>query len=110
MAQNHIQSGAVMPYTNATGADIAADAVVLVGTRIGIALGDIADTESGQLAIEEVWTVPKVAPLVIAQGDLVYWDAADANVNKTATDNTLAGFAFAAAGSADTTVQVKING
>lgn len=79
------------------------------GTESVWALGDIANSAAGELAIAEVWQLPKVAPLVIDQGDLVYWDAADGNLNKTATDNTLAGFAFAGAASAATTVAVKIN-
>ena len=98
-----------MPWTNGTSADVAAGDVVVAGTLIGIALGDIADGETGEVAIQEVWEVPKAAPLVIAQGDLVYWDVADGNINKTATDNVLAGVAFAGAVSAATTVLVKLN-
>lgn len=110
MADNHVQPGAVMSWTNKTGDAVSAGDVVLVGKRIGIALGDIADDATGELAIEEVWEIAKAAPLVIDQGDLVYWDATDGNMNKTATDNTQAGFAFAGAASAATTVLVKING
>ncbi|MCB2218061.1 MAG: DUF2190 family protein [Desulfobulbaceae bacterium] len=109
MAQNYVQEGAVMPWTNGLSADVASGDVVLVGTRVGVALGDIADGEDGQLAIEGVWEVPKAAPLEISQGDLLYWDAADENFNKTATDNTLSGFAFAGAESAATTVLIKLN-
>lgn len=98
-----------MPWTNASGSDVAAGDVVVVGARVCVALGDIANGAAGELAIAEVWQLPKAAPLVIDQGDLVYWDAADRNLNKTATDNTLAGFAFAGAASAATTVAVKIN-
>ena len=110
MATNHIQEGNIMTWTNATGTAVAAGDPVLVGARVGIALGDIANTATGELAMGEVWQVAKAAPLVIAQGGLVYWDAADANVNTTATDNTLAGYAFVAAASADTTVKIKLNG
>jgi predicted RecA/RadA family phage recombinase len=109
MAQNYVQEGAVMPWTNGTGGDISSGDVVLVGTRVGVALGDIADGDDGQVAIEGVFEVAKAAPLVISQGDLLYWDAADENFNKTDTDNTLAGFAFADAASADTTVLIKLN-
>lgn len=99
-----------MTWTNGTGSAVAAGDPVLVGTRVGIALGDIASAAAGEVAMDEVWKIAKAAPLVITQGDLVYWDATDENVNKTATDNTLAGFAFASAASADTTVLVKLNG
>lgn len=108
MAKNHVQAGASMPWTNGTGADVSSGAVVVVGATVGVAAGDIADGESGILFIEEVFTLPKAAPLVIGQGVAVYWDVADGNINLTATDNHLAGKAFAAAASADTTVQVKL--
>lgn len=51
-------------------------------------------------------TFPKAAPLVINVGDNVYWDAADGNLNKSATGNTMCGFCIAAAASADTTVDI----
>ena len=108
MAQNHIQKGAATLFTNSSGSDIVSGEVVVVGDMIGVAAGDIADGESGTLFIEEVFELAKEAPLVIAQGDTVYWDAANSNIDKTDT-NTLAGKAFAAAASADTTVLVKLN-
>jgi predicted RecA/RadA family phage recombinase len=75
---------------------------------IGVALGDIAIGETGELAIEEVWDLPKEAALVVAQGDTVYWDAVNLNIDKTNT-NTPAGKAFSAAIAAAATVRVKIN-
>lgn len=108
MATNHVQKGRVMSWTNGTGSAVSSGDVVLVGNVVCIALGDIADGAEGELATEEVFTVAKAAPLVISQGDLLYWDAGDDNFNKTATDNHLAGFAFTAAASADTTVQIKL--
>jgi len=108
MAQNHVQKGASMPWTNATSADVASGDVVVVGDIIGVAAGDIADGAEGILFIEEVWLLPKAAPLVISQGDKVYFDATAGNVNKTDTD-ALAGVCFEGAVSAATTVKVKIN-
>lgn len=110
MAQNHIQPGTSMDWTNATGADVLSGSPVLVGNRLCVALGDIADTESGQVATCEVWELAKEAALVVAQGALLYWDATNSVLTTTATANTLAGFAFAAAAAADTTVLVKLNG
>jgi len=109
MAQNHVQAGKVIPWTNGTSADVESGDVVVIGELVGIALGDIADGAVGSVAIGEVWELPKAAPLVIAQGDRVYWDVADGNINKTATDNEDAGVAFVAAASAATVVQVLIN-
>lgn len=108
MAQNHIQPGAVMPYTNETVADIASGDVVLVGNKVCVAMGDIAVGASGSLACEEVWELPKVAATAIGQGVTVYWDDTAKNITSTATANTLAGIAFAAAADADATILVKL--
>jgi predicted RecA/RadA family phage recombinase len=53
-------------------------------------------------------TLPKAAPLVIGVGDIVYWDVADGNVNKSSSGNTMCGFCIAAAASADTTVDIYL--
>lgn len=108
MAKNHIQEGKVMSWTNGTGSTVLAGAVVLVGAMVCVALGDIPDGEEGRLATEEVWEIPKAAPLAMDQGDRVYWDEADEEVNKTSVDNFDAGVVLEAAGSADTTVKVKL--
>ena len=64
-------------------------------------------------SISNFSTVPKVSvPLStdsVAQGDLLYWDAANSRLTKTDTSNTLAGYAAAAAGAAVTTVDISIN-
>jgi len=51
-------------------------------------------------------TLPKAAPLAIDVGDIVYWDVADGNLNKSSSGNTMCGFCIAAALSADTTVDI----
>jgi predicted RecA/RadA family phage recombinase len=108
MAQNHVQEGKIMTWTNATGTAVVSGEVIVVGALVCVALGAIANGAVGELAIAEVWNLPKEAPLVIAQGDVVYWDDTNNNIDKTNT-NVLAGKAFAAAASADTTVKVKLN-
>ncbi|MDA3970267.1 MAG: DUF2190 family protein [Desulfobulbaceae bacterium] len=110
MADNHIQPGESMSWTNATGADVLSGAPILVGNRLCVALGDIADTESGMLATCEVFELPKVAATVIAQGADVYWDDTAKNVTNVATANTLAGCCFVGAASADATIQIKLGG
>lgn len=96
-----------MPWTNGTAADVVSGEVVVVAAMVCVALGDIAIGAEGNLATEEVWEVAKEAPLVIAQGDIVYWDAVNSNIDLTNT-NVVAGKAFAAAASAATTVLVKL--
>ena len=107
MAQNRVQKGAVMPWTNGTGSDVVSGEVVEVADMVCVAAGDIADGETGELFTEEVFTLTKEAPLVISQGDTVYFDSTLGEIDKTDT-NTLAGKAFADAASAATTVQVKL--
>lgn len=97
-----------MSWTNGTGTAVVSGEVVPLPDMIGVAAGDIADGEDGELFIEEVFEVAKEAPLVIAQGDKVYWDATNDNIDKTDT-NVPAGIAFAPAASAATTVFVKLN-
>jgi predicted RecA/RadA family phage recombinase len=108
MAKNHIEEGKSMPWTNSTGSAVAAGTTLLVGSILCVALGNIAVGAEGQLATEEVWEVAKEAPLVIAQGDQLYWDAANSVATKTDTD-VPCGKAFAETLSASTTVLIKLN-
>lgn len=108
MAKNFVQQGKVMTWTNGTGAAVASGEVVVVGTMVCVALGDIAVGESGELSTEGVWEVAKETPLDIGQGDKVYWDDTNNRIDKTDT-NVSAGKAFAPAASAATTVLVKLN-
>lgn len=108
MATNHIQEGKIMTWTNGTEAAVAAGDVVVIGLFVGIALGNIGVGAVGEVAVDEVWEVPKNNNLVIAQGDDLYWDVADGEVNKTAEDNYYMGLAFVAAAQTATTVKVKL--
>jgi predicted RecA/RadA family phage recombinase len=107
MAKNYVQDGDVLNYTAA--AAIASGAVVLIGTRIGIALGDIAIGAVGTLAVTGVWQIAKLSTDVVAQGADLYWDAANSRLTTTASGNTKAGFAAAASGNGVTVVSIKIN-
>jgi len=49
MATNHVQKGAVMSWTNGTGSDVVSGEVVAFADMIGVAAGDIADGETGEL-------------------------------------------------------------
>lgn len=108
MAKTHVQEGKIMTWTNGTGSAVAAGDVVVVGLLVGVALGDIANGATGEVAIEEVWLLPKDATVAIAQGAASYWDVADGKINATAEDNYFAGVAFAAAAETDTTIKVKL--
>ncbi len=115
MAKNYIQKGEVMPWT-VTGAAITSGQVVVLGSVIGISLGDYAVGDVAEIALCGVFEVPK-ATGAITQGAPVYWDA-DGNpagttagtgaATTTSDGNKLAGYAFAAAGSNDTTAIILL--
>jgi predicted RecA/RadA family phage recombinase len=108
MAKNYIQEGDVLDYT-AGGAAVAAGAVVLMGKRLGVILRDIAALATGSASVNGVWQIAKLSTDVVAQGDLLYWDAANGRLTTTAGTNVLAGYAASAAGASTTTVNIKIN-
>lgn len=104
---NYVMSGDVINYV--AGATISSGQVLLIGKRIGVALTDIANGATGAVRMEGIFTVAKLSTDVVAQGDLLYWDDTNHRLTKTATDNTLAGYASAAAGNGVTTVEISIN-
>ena len=108
MAIGHVAPGATMPYTNTGVAIIAKDTVVAFGGMIGITLGAIAVGATGELAISEVWTLPKDNNLAITQGDQLYWDTVNDEVDKTNT-NVPCGKAYNSALLAGTEIQVLLN-
>jgi len=107
-------------YSNGTGSAISSgDVVVLASTdakkcRVGVAMADIADGSSGQVAISGCFAFAKVSAAVIAQGESVNWDAsADAVDDNAATsaagDVVEFGMADEAAGNGATTINVWID-
>lgn len=107
MATNYVSDGEIMDYTAA--ATLAVGVGVLIGARLGVTLVAIANGATGSVAMEGVWTLPKLSTDVVAQGALLYWDNTNSRLTVTATGNTLAGYAMLAAGSGVTTVRIKIN-
>ena len=108
MAGTYVQDGNVLSYTNA-GSAIASGDLVVVGVKVGVALGAIANGATGEVAMSGVFAVAKQTTLVISQGDLLYCDATSGELDKTASAQTLAGYAAKSESSAATTVQVVLN-
>jgi len=105
--KSYKQEGKVLEYSNAGSAISSGDVVEFSGIGIGVAQADIAATTGkGSVLVEGVVSLPKATPLAISQGARVYWDGTE--ITTTASDNTLAGFAFEAALSADTECSVKL--
>lgn len=107
MATNHIQPGEVIDFT--AGANLAAGVGVKIGVRIGVTLVAVANGATGTAAVTGVWRLPKLGTDVVGQGALLYWDDANSRLTTTASGNTLAGFAFEAAGNGVTSVAIKLN-
>lgn len=108
MTSKFIQPGDVVDHT--PGAAVANGKMVVIGVRVGIALAAIAAGATGPLAVTRVFAYAKKSADTVAQGALLYYDAANDYLTTTSAGNTLAGYAVTAAGAGVTTVNIKING
>lgn len=115
MATNYKQPGKVITWTNG-GSAVVSGQVVKIGQILGVALGAIAGSASGEVQIEGVFSVPKVSAAVIAQGEALTWDvsaaAFDDNLATPATGDVTGppAVAFEAAGNGVTSMLVKFTG
>ena len=116
MATNYVQEGSTLDYTNSTGSDIASGDVVVVGGTLAVALVDIANGDSGTVATDGVFTVPKVSGAVFSQGASLTYDvsagAFDDNQATPASGDITGAAARAqvAGANGETTAQVKLTG
>ncbi|MGH8429951.1 MAG: capsid cement protein [Solimonas sp.] len=111
MAKNHIKPGKVVDDYTASGTSYLSGDLLKVGELAGVALGDIADTKTGVVQVEEVFEVPKLSTDVMGKGVSVYLDEANKRVTLSAAAgaNIYAGKTFNAAGNGVTKVMVKLN-
>lgn len=115
MATTYVQQGEVITWTNG-GTAVVAGAVVVIGKLLGVALVDIANGESGSVAIQGVYTVPKVSGAVIAQGENLTWDVSaqgfDDNAASPASGDVTGppAVAMEAAGNGVTSFDVRFTG
>jgi len=98
--------GVTIDYT--PGSAVAAGTPVVIGNLFGVSTSAIAANALGAVQIEGVFRIPKNTSLAVTAGDLIYWDVADDECNKTAEDNILVGVAVASELAAATTVDVKL--
>ena len=80
MATNRERNGEVVQFTNG-GSDLASGDVVVINLLVGVALVDIANGETGSVAITQVYNLPKVDAAVIAQGEAVHFDVSVGEVD-----------------------------
>ncbi|MCA9295949.1 MAG: DUF2190 family protein [Phycisphaerales bacterium] len=103
-------NGMTMPWVNDTGSTVASGGIVDLGTRIGIAITEIKDGETGDLALNGVHRLPSIsgAGNDFTQMDALYFDSGAGNITDVVGANTPAGFAFQDKPEADTTVLIRL--
>ena len=107
MRAEFYQKGVSIDYKNTSGATIAANTIVALGTtRCGVAGTDIPNNSVGSVFVDGVWIVPSTG--TIALGAAVYYDASAEKATATATSNVPLGWAVAAA--ENDTVKIKLLG
>jgi len=108
MAQNFIQEGDHLEFTNGTGGTISAGSPVIVGKIVGVALGTVANGAKGQIKTTGVFLLTKKAALAVSAGDVVFWDSTPGEVTKTDADGIFIGYAVEDALAAAGTVKVML--
>ncbi len=106
--KNFVQRGDTLDVTAA--AAVASGDVVVIGSIIGVSNVDAEIGDSFALDVVGVFTLPKTSALAISVGDVLYYDAANKVVNKTASGNTKIGVAVTAAANPSASVNVRLNG
>lgn len=109
MAQNFIQRGDTLTLPAAPYALAPGDGA-LVGSIFGVSQNASESGEECVLAVTGVHRLVKVLSDDIDVGDLVWWDDGDKVATVATSGNSLIGIAVAAAGTSDTTVDVRLNG
>jgi len=106
--KNYIQEGKTITVT--APATVTSGQLVVVGSIVRVAAFDAESGADVEVATRGVFELPKITTDVIAQGDKLYWDSAQAKLTKTPGTGSkpLAGLAVVAAGNGATTVQCSL--
>lgn len=107
MSRNFVYDGEHFNYT--AGATITNGDLVVMTDMVGLALSGATSGQTIAVRTEGVAELTKVTGDTITQGQIVYWDNSAKKITTTASGNTRAGNAYAAAGNGVTKVMVKIN-
>ena len=108
--KNYVQNGDYVEFT--AGATITSGQLVQVGSLHGVSVTDVANGAKGTLAMEGVFTLPK---LTAAAGDActaggpVYFSSGSVSGSDSSGTRKLVGHSLAAAAQAATTVQVRLS-
>lgn len=107
--ENLVQEGKVMPFTAPSGG-VTTGTPVLIGSLLVVPEASAAEGATFQGRAEGVFTLAKETSQAWTEGQKVYWDNGNSRCTTDAVDGMLVGVAAAAAGSADTTGDVRLNG
>ncbi len=111
MSKNFIQNAQSLTFVNSGAKIINSGDAVLVGNILAVATGDIAPGDTGILATEGVFRLPKISANVITPGKALTWDISESALTistAAAGDLTGAAVAWGAAANGATTVVAKI--
>ena len=107
MAANYKGKGEFLQKT-ASGT-VAAGLGVAIGDRAGVLQNDVVSGQTMVIAVDGLYRLAKTS-VAMAVGDKLYWDAADANVQKDADsgNNKAIGWAAEDVASGVTSIDVKL--
>jgi predicted RecA/RadA family phage recombinase len=103
--KNYKSEGKTLRYT--AGADISAGDPVQVGGLAGVAMSDIANGDTDELAMKGVFSFAKDGN-AYSQGDLVEWSNGGAQVVPDASGDYDLGYVWKAADAGDSEVEVRL--
>lgn len=103
--KNFVQPGDIVSVT--APATVVAGAGVLVGSLFGVAINDAASGSPVNIAVQGVFTLPKVSAETWTVGQLLYWNGTA--VTNVASTNKIIGASLAAVGSGVTSANVLLN-
>jgi len=107
--KNDVQNGDYIEFT--AGATITSGQLVQVGSLHGVSVTDVANGAKGTLAMEGVFTLPKLtgaAGDATTAGGPVYFSSGSVSGSDSSGTRKLVGHSLAAAAQAVTTVQVRL--
>lgn len=106
--KNYVTKGDVLEVSAPAGG-IASGQLAKVGKIIGVASGSGFEGDIVAVQIKGVYEVSKEPGMALTQGEELYYVAATGVLNKTATGNTFAGYAYTDAAATDATVKVLLS-
>jgi predicted RecA/RadA family phage recombinase len=112
MTTKQVQKGDVLDWPNG-GSAVLSNAVIELKHSLGVAITDIGAGETGAVALEGVFELPKVSAAVFAVGEKLIWDTSEKKFDDSAMspatgDITGAAIAMRAGLNTETTCLVKL--